>query len=245
MSKKTVIYILPHNDDEIFVIPKIREDLKNQNNLIFFYLMKDERRLNESITFLTGLGVKQENIISLGKKLNIHDGSVYLHLSPLFNEFCHQLKQLGTINEIICPAYEGGHHDHDATSVLARRLAKEFSSQVVEFYLYNGYGTSGKFYNVAFPINVKKAYLLSYRFIDRVSLFFVPFIYRSQLLAMLGLLPFLFFKSIVRPLTLNYLQNDFLEIVAHTETPLYERWPRITHKEFMIAYQIFINRHLR
>jgi hypothetical protein len=240
MSKKTVIYILPHYDDEIFVIPKIECDLKNKCNVIFFYLMKSSLRLQESIKFLTSLGVTKQNIYSLGELLNIQDGSVHLSLATLFQELISQLKQFGPIIEFVCTSFEGGHHDHDATSILTRVLAKKLNSKVSEFSLYNGYGTRGKFYNVASPRNIKKNVKIHYSASNYLSLLCVPFVYRSQVKAMLGLLPLLFFKSLFNPLTLNQLEYDQLDFGEHKESPLYERWKRISLQEFQIAQSDFL-----
>lgn len=234
-SKKTIVYILPHYDDEIFVIPKIRSDLKNKHSLKFFFLMNSSLRLRESVKFLGYLGVSKDHIFSIGEKLGTEDGSVYLHLEIIFQELCNYLKSIDPIDEFVCTAYEGGHQDHDAASILTRTLAKKFNSKILEFYLYNGYGTKGKFYRVAHPINLILAHKISYTLMDYFALTYVSLVYKTQLSSMLGLLPFLFLRSLFGPLVLNVLDNSQLEIIDHMESPLYERWGRIMRKDFILA----------
>ena len=114
--------------------------------------MKSDLRLKESQKFLAHLGVQLENIISIGKILDIDDGAIYLKLDEIYSELDSCLKKILSIEEIVCTAYEGGHHDHDSSSVLARALAKKFNSKLLEFYLYNGHGTQNKFYKVFFRL---------------------------------------------------------------------------------------------
>ena len=244
MSKKNIIYILPHFDDEIFVIPKITRDIKDGHNLKFYFLMKSHERIKESKNFLHTLGVKSSDIESVGDKLNIFDGTIHLHLDKLFQELFSKLNEQQQISEFVCTAYEGGHQDHDAASLLTRSLALKFQSRVLEYYLYNGSGKRGKLYNVAFPINLIKPLFINYSLGNLMSLSKVPLFYRSQAKAMLGLLPFLLFKAVFfRKLILNSLEFNQLNIHDHLTTPMYERWNRITLDEFKMANKNFIKMH--
>lgn len=231
MSKKNVVYILPHHDDEMFVIPKISSDLKNNYNLKFFFLMKSELRLQESRKLLMRLGVKYEDIISIGDKLNVADGSVHLFLDKIYIEIENTLNATTSVNEIICTAYEGGHNDHDIAAILARALAKKHNATVLEFYLYNGDGTRGKFYKVAHPVKITQIKTYRYTFKDFLTVLIAPFVYLSQMSAMLGLWPFLMLKILMlRPLVINVLGPQDLAISEHPSVPLYERWERIDQK---------------
>jgi hypothetical protein len=232
MPKKTVVYILPHFDDEVFVIPKIRMDLKEGSRIKFFFLMTSELRFKESQKFLSKMGVDKNDIISIGREFQIQDSLIHENLVVIYKKILSSLTTLSPIDDIICPAYEGGHQDHDSASILSRKLARVFKSKVIEFYLYNGYGTFGRFYKVASPINVKKIILIDYSFEDHSALFKVLTTYKSQFMTMLGLLPFLFFKSFLSPLTLNVLMENDLKIIEHTAVPLYQRWRRVNHDEF-------------
>lgn len=243
MSKKTVLYILPHHDDEIFVIPKIRHDLKAGSIVKIFFLTKSELRLKESKKFLKHLGVNPEDIISTGDELQILDGNIHLGIHKIYQQLNSFLSTFSNIQEIVCTAYEGGHHDHDMASVLARTLAINHQTKVLEFYLYNGHGTKGKFYKVASPIMLSKKMTYKYSFHDFIALFFAPFFYLSQPSAMAGLWPFLILKVLMRkPLTLNLLDTGLNEYKPQA-SPLYERWGRISQKELLIIQANFLNNY--
>lgn len=92
-----------------------------------------------------------------------------------------------SIDEIICTSHEGGHNDHGAVSMIAKALAIKFHAKVLEFYLYNGLNTKGKFYNVAFPSNVSQAITINYSLTDFNAFLIAPIIFKFQLKAMLGL----------------------------------------------------------
>ena len=227
------IYLLPHYDDEIFVIPKIRQDLASGHSPLFVFFMSSPLRSNESIKFLGKLGVAKESIILLGEKFQVPDGSLLNFLPQFYTELLSQVGGEEKMVEIICPAFEGGHHDHDAISLLGRALANSWSCEILEFFLYHGYGTKGKIYRVASPLFAEKKKTYRYSFEDRVRLLGVPFTYISQLKSMLGLWPFLVVKSILKPLVFRVSSGHSLMIDSHGETPSYERWGRITEKQFI------------
>ncbi|HEY8270711.1 MAG TPA: PIG-L family deacetylase, partial [Pseudobdellovibrionaceae bacterium] len=136
---KLAAYILPHQDDESFLIPKIRSDIADEAEPIFYFLTKSaiseemaSTRQSESKEFLSLLGVKEKNILFLGQTHSILDGTVVDHLSLLKTKLSILIqKHIDSTNatsiEIICPAFEGGHHDHDAAFILSRALAKQFN----------------------------------------------------------------------------------------------------------------------
>lgn len=227
------LYFLPHYDDEIFVIPKISKDIAEGRSPVLIFFMSSSLRLAESVRFLKSLGVKEENIIFLGENLQAPDGDL-LRFLPKFhaqvtNIFGHEKDHI----EIVCPAYEGGHHDHDTISLLARVLAYEWGGTIQEFFLYHGHGTIGKIYRVSSRLGPGHKKNYTYTLKDYLALLKVPFIYKSQMSAMVGLWPFLFVKSIFSPLKTRLVSGDLLKISKHNHTPLYERWKRTTEKQFL------------
>lgn len=233
------LYFLPHHDDEVFVIPKIRVDVENGKSPLFIFFMSSDTRAKESLNFLTGLGIPEKNIILLGNKFHAQDGSLLNYLSKYYEELSLMFnQQIGQL-EIVCPAYEGGHQDHDAISLLARALAKKWNAPLVEFFLYHGYGTFGKLYYVGAHFMAKKKQSFKYNFRDYINLFKVPFIYKSQKGALLGLWPFLVFKSIFSKLVLRVIDQNSLGVTKHTQVPLYERWGRTTETQFLTTAKSF------
>ena len=240
MFKKNIVYILPHHDDELFAIPKITNDLQAGHTISFFFLMKSERRLNESRKFLGRLGIDQKNIISIGEKLDTQDGFIHLKLEEIYLELNSQLSNRGSIDEIVSTAYEGGHNDHDVASTITRVLALDFKAKMFEFYLYNGIGKKGKFYNVAFPMYKSSPEFYPYNWKDKYTVFIAPFFFLSQLRAMLGLWPFLFIKSFCnKSLVMDRVASP-LKLSEHSETPLYEKWGRIEQKNIFPILKHFL-----
>ncbi len=240
-ERKNIYYILPHHDDEMFVIPKIMRDLKENHQIKFFFLMESDLRMKESVKFLTRLGVKGESIISIGKKLKVPDGSIHLFMDEIYSTIMATANSEKKLEEIVCTAFEGGHNDHDSASLIARNIAGKFNATVFEFYLYNGHGTRGKFYKVASPVNLVAKVTISYSWRDLITVLRAPFIFASQLSAMIGLWPFLMLKILMfKPLTLNRLLPGQLEWSDFGSAPLYERWGRITQSEFNTNKNDFI-----
>jgi hypothetical protein len=240
MSKKTILYILPHYDDEIFVIPKITSDLREGKEILFLFLMNSKKRHEESKKFLNFIGVANKNILVLDKKLHITDGKMHLDIFKIYNEVNSVVKTLGRVDEIICTAYEGGHNDHDVTSLISRKIAEKCNCRLFEFFLYNGEKTRGKNYNVSYPVNLSKAVKYSYTFKNFLSVLVAPVFYISQFRSMLGLWPFLVFKIISnKSLILNELDFEALSNFTLANIPLYERWDRVSYIEFINHKSIF------
>jgi hypothetical protein len=149
----------------------------------------------------------------------------YSELSLIFDQISDM--------EIVCPAYEGGHQDHDAISLLGRALAKRWRAVFLEFFLYHGYGTKGRFYLVASPLPGKLLKKYRYTLTDWLQLLKVPIVYKSQKMSMLGLWPIIILKAIFTPLVLREILPDSFIVDRHVEVPLYERWRRVTQEEFV------------
>ncbi len=238
------IYFLPHFDDEIFIIPKINRDRINKNTQFFFFFMNSTMRFQESLLFLNKLKISKENVICLGDKLDSPDGSLIDYLESFYLEIAARFDNSEEKIEIVSPAFEGGHNDHDAIAMLAQALGKKWKCQVFEFYLYHGYGTRGKFYRVSSPVNFVKLKKIKYQMNDWLLLLQVPFIFKSQPKALLGLWPFLVLKSLFFPLALNQISPDCEPDYIHKVKPLYERWGRITEVVFQERFKKFQKKYL-
>lgn len=238
-SKNYVVYLLPHNDDEVFAIPKIMVDFEKGLIPIFIYLthssdrVRTFKRQQESKKFLIYMKVfKKSNVLYLGEQLSIIDGEVHLHLEALHHKLFSFIKSNGAVKEVVTTAYEGGHQDHDAAAIIGKTLAFKLSLEMSEFFLYNGYKTKGKSYRVSHPLEGGEIETYKYSFKHLIALFIAPIIFKSQWKAMLGLWPFLFFKALIRPLKIKVSVGKNIDFNGHLEVPMYERWKRITLKEF-------------
>ena len=233
------IYFLPHYDDEVFAIPKIRWDILNGRAPIFIYFMASPMRAKESTYFLDKLGVSKDSIIFLGEKLQVTDGELLNYLPRFYTELSSLFESNSNEIEIICPAYEGGHQDHDAISLLGRALSKKWNCNFLEVFLYHGYGMYGKLYRVSSHLHAENKKTYNYSLKDWLTLLKVPFVYKSQFSAMIGLWPFLILKSIYSPLVLRENLSDSLVNIGHDEVPMYERWGRMTEKQFLEKAKTF------
>jgi hypothetical protein len=192
--------------------------------------MNSKKRLPESIYFLKRIiGINETDISVLKLNWPLLDSEIYKYIKEIYEELCVNFKD---IDEIITTAYEGGHQDHDAASVVGRALANKLGISLSEFFLYNGHRTFRKLYRVSSPFHCINEKKIKYTLQDLIHLVKSPFIYRTQWSTMLGLWPFLFMKAFFSPLVLRILSGDALKIPTIKEVPMYERWDRITYNDF-------------
>ena len=133
---KNILFIAPHPDDEIvgaaFIIKKI---LKKKNVFIFFptnglisrekmwpwerygYQRRLKLRLKEMKRSVKALNIRKfylQNLPSRTLKDNI--SKTYIKIKKIIKS--------EKIDTIFCPAYEGGHQDHDVSNFICSRLKK-------------------------------------------------------------------------------------------------------------------------
>jgi len=117
---KKIWIFLAHPDDEFFIHSFIARTAKEGHRIYCAYTTDGGgygadplRRLQESRAALHEVGVSSESFFDLGVRLKIPDGMSYRHLNALY-ENCLVLMGDQGIDEVIVPAWEGGHVDHDA-----------------------------------------------------------------------------------------------------------------------------------
>lgn len=182
---KNILFLIPHPDDEVVgscII--IKEYLKRKKISIFFltngviseienwpWLRKNNKkdtsiRYQEMLKSLKYLNIKNffyQDIHTRTLKFNIEQ--TYTNIENIINT--------QNIDTIFCPAYEGGHQDHDIANFLGSKFKN--TCKVFEFPEYNFFGkkiNSNKFFNSENneiiihlnqnQINFKKQCLLSY-----------------------------------------------------------------------------------
>lgn len=244
----TSIYLLPHQDDESFVLPKIIFDVREKDEIFFFFLTENKSpaqaqvRRKESERMLNLLGIDRQHVFFLGSELRIFDGELHFSLKKVYSYLeSFLLKRDFFSVEVVCPAYEGGHQDHDAAFIVAYALCKQKKiDKVYEFFMYHGLRTRGKFYEVAQAASSGQHFFIKYTWSLRRILCMVPWIYQSQYKTMLGLWPFLFFKALFRHLDLRVSDSDAIQIPSFGNVPMYERWGRVSFEIFDQHTQEFI-----
>ncbi|MEW5944730.1 MAG: PIG-L family deacetylase [bacterium] len=122
---ENVLYIFAHQDDETDIIAKMAMDLRRGRAVHVVWItdgalfVPAQVREKESRSVMERIGVPQENLVFLGYP----DMGAYKHLEEIFNDLLKIAERLKPA-EIISMAYEGGHIDHDVTSLMAALLTE-------------------------------------------------------------------------------------------------------------------------
>jgi len=201
------LFLFAHQDDEFGVFQKIVDELADGRAVYCAYLTdgvpvgySPKKRNLESISVLMNLGIPRENILFIGEKLSIPDGSLVDNLKKAKDWLLGWLSQVSNIDNIYLPAWEGGHPDHDSLHAIGVIVAKELNllDFVWQYPLYNGYQCRGQLFRVLLPlpsnsevINKKIPWRNRYRFIG------LTLSYPSQTITWIGLLPFVLFHYVV------------------------------------------------
>jgi LmbE family N-acetylglucosaminyl deacetylase len=155
----TIAYIFAHFDDEFGVAPLILDAVHEGRPQHFLYVADYEspaqadRRRAESVAYLARLGVGDARLDHVGRGSGALDGAVHRALPALYVRLRARLAELGPIDTLVTPAWEGGHADHDACAALACRLAADLGvAEVLQFTLYHGAGLSWRFFRALAPL---------------------------------------------------------------------------------------------
>lgn len=243
-----VLIFIPHQDDEVFIFPYLIMLRKSNRVVKIIYLtngeyknFKSEKRNIESIKSLNSIGINKELILFLGENLNIRDGNLIFKLESIYNEIV-EIFLKSKIGEIVVPAWEGGHHDHDATNFLISFIAKKFNlnDKVRQFYTYNCNGVIKPFFNVLTPIKTEsKNISFKFSLTDGIKSLLCLRFYKSQFVTFIGLSPQLFYSFIFKRKIYfdTGLKNHCQK--PHNGKLLYERRNRFSFDKFIIEINNF------
>jgi LmbE family N-acetylglucosaminyl deacetylase len=249
------LFIFPHPDDEFAVSAWIRDRRRSSTRVVCAYItdgafggQSPRRREAETIAALKGLSVPEQDILFLGAKHGIADGSLHLNLEQALDLLVPVAGSLGKSVELFCPAWEGGHQDHDAAHVLALALAARLGAgtAVSQFPLYTGARLPGPFFRVMHPLALNgrtRARRCNAR--ERLSQIRFCFGYPSQWKTWMGLLPFVVWHMLADGKF--YLQSvDVRRVLEppHAGSPLYSRRGFLSEADFRTAVAPFIERHV-
>lgn len=136
---KILSILLPHCDDELFILPYI-EKKSSEGCLVkvFFLLSSEEKRQKESQKIFS----RFKNIVVsyLGNDHFIADGKLKNNSEKIFGALLLN-KQIMDSEVIVTPIFEGGHIDHDETFIIGQKLAKKMNKVHLCFSTYNSYHT--------------------------------------------------------------------------------------------------------
>lgn len=245
------LFLFPHPDDE-FAVSVTMRDLVQAGKRVFCVYLTDgafggqasDRREAESLAALASIGVHADAVEFLGSRLGVADGQMHLRLSELLAN----VKQVvPSCHELFCPAWEGGHQDHDAAHLLALALQRELNAAAVwQFPLYHGAGLPGPFFRVMNPLPCNgPSRVRETRWSERAWHLRLCMGYPSQLKTWIGLLPFVALHMILDGRF--HLQPTRLERIAEAPHPgrtLYHRRGFLDMDAFRSQTAAFVAMHL-
>ena len=189
------VFILAHQDDEIFALPYIL----NSDKKLFIYLTngvsvnagKREirlRSLEAKEVFEKHLVRLNSEVIWWGLEHSIPEGELYkfvnqesiLQIAKVIGE--QDLKSL----QLVTTTFEGAHQDHDASAVISRELGKFLRVEVIEVSTYPQWFSKFYSFKVMKPQQLDKSMKFSRSKVLSLTLKLIKG-YRTQRVTWLGL----------------------------------------------------------
>lgn len=203
----TALFLFAHQDDEFGVFDAIASCCQVGDRVVCAYFTDGAavasacQRNAESIGVLGALGVPVKNILFVGERLGIPDGGLCDAMLPVACWLDEFVRATSGIASVHVPAWEGGHHDHDALHavVVGVMAAHGILPVVRQFSLYNARRCVGPFFRVLSPLPENGP--VERRFIpwsNRLRFLGYCLRYPSQYLTWLGLFPFVVLHYILR-----------------------------------------------
>jgi hypothetical protein len=127
-NKQTYIIVLPHHDDEIFLVQflhSLRFRHPEPYELIFFYATYDNEspaRIFENWKYLARIVKHNYSIINFGKHAEVTPRGLIAHLDRFESELLDLINSLSSKVTLVFPLLEFGHIDHDVMSLICLRV---------------------------------------------------------------------------------------------------------------------------
>ena len=248
----TTLFLFAHQDDEIGVLHEILKAVRAGDRVVCIYLTNGgagkatpQERNAESSRCLTSLGVSPDDLIFLGTEQDIPDGRLPDNLERGWSKLIETVEPLQPVRRIFTHAFEGGHQDHDAASVIGTLLAKRLGclEESRQFPLYRAPG--GRFLlKFAKPLQANGPVERSPISINEKSLILSKlFQYPSQSIVMMKLGPRMALDFLIdgaqklQPLSLARLREP------PNDAYLYEAWKIYDYARFRRLTDAFLQAH--
>lgn len=200
MTAKSFLFLFAHQDDEFAVFQAMTAAIAAGDKVYCAYFTTGafsgqpfEHRNKESLAVLGKIGVREADVFFVGRELTIPDAELPDWLEVAAEWLDHWLAKHGAINGLYVPAWEGGHHDHDAIHAVGVLVGKRHGLTVVtnQFPLYNGYNCKGPFFRVVLPLIFNgPVHQVRIPWFNRFSFLGYCLSYPSQVKTWFGLFPF-------------------------------------------------------
>lgn len=229
------LFLFAHQDDEFGIFQKILDERQKGHRVCCAYLTDGgvsnrgatQRRDNESLSVLMKLGVHEQDVFFMGNELSIPDAGLPVHLEIAANWIHEWISGFSQVSSIYIPAWEGGHHDHDALHVITITLAEErgMLDRVWQFPLYNGYGCIGPLFKVCLPLPLNgeiEKRRISWG--NRFLFLYCCLSYPSQTKTWIGLFPFVALHYLINgKQALQPVSLERIRLRPHDTALYYER----------------------
>lgn len=202
-SPRVALFVFAHQDDEYGVFQALVDELHAGSTVYCAYLSDGSyggcsplQRNQESLKVLTDIGVAPVNIVFAGHEQGIADGALPEHVHTCAHWLRSWFAGFAGISAIYVPAWEGGHHDHDALHAAVVSVAESLGlmQYVWQFPLYNSMNCRGPLFRVFNPLADNGAVILrEITLRNRVRFLRYCLSYPSQRRTWLGLFPFVLF----------------------------------------------------
>jgi LmbE family N-acetylglucosaminyl deacetylase len=246
------LFVFAHQDDEMAMASRILHHRRRGDSVTCVFLTDGgalgaapARRDAESRAVLTRLGVSGEHIHFLGSESRIADGSLVFHLDEALSRLEGRVGDR-SFDVIYCLAWEGGHHDHDASQLVALAFARprNLLNRCFEMALYTGRFAPGPLFRVLAPFGngwVRRG--ISFGDAVRVSAL-IP-LYRSQRRTWLALAPeFLYRIVIARSEFIRLVNLERVHQRPHRARLFYEHRFGVPYERFTEAARAFVEQRL-
>lgn len=194
------LFLFAHQDDEFGVFQKILDEQRLGHRIVCAYFtdgvlqgQSSSRRNKESLAVLSQLGVKCDDIYFTGNLLSIPDASLSEHTEKAITWLADLLGDFDSVTSIYLPAWEGGHHDHDALHAIGVMVAISTGhlNIVKQFPLYNAHQCVAPFFRVLHPLNANgELEVIKIPWSNRIQFLRYCLSYPSQFRTWIGLFPF-------------------------------------------------------
>jgi LmbE family N-acetylglucosaminyl deacetylase len=229
------LFVFAHQDDEIAAATRMRHLLRGGWTLSVVYLtdgMNPAVRDEESRQALACIGVDLSRVQFIG----FPDGSLIDHLDGALEA----VERVKDVHTVYCLAWEGGHHDHDASHLVAVAFAMRRGAECFEMPLYHGRGTPGPFFRALSPLGDGwSARRITAR--EGLDAALLCRFHPSQRRTWLGLMPEGFVRLVLRRREWTRRANvDRLRAKPHAGRLFYERRFGVTWEEFEAKARSFV-----
>lgn len=240
MRNRRILALFAHPDDEFAVFPWLRQARAADARVSCAWTTdggwggQDIRvRRQESQRVLTALGLDDSELLFLGERWEVADGTLHRQLTEVTEKMAG-LPQAMEATELWLPAWEGGHPDHDATHLAGLDLARRTGASTCQFALYHGRGLPGPLFRVLSPLPENgPGRALPVSMGERFRCIARCLHYRSQWKSFAGLLPFYALSMLRRqPFVLQQVDVTRTMQRPHPGPLLYERRNDLSWEEF-------------